>query len=522
MIGLIFIAIIVILVHLVSKYYFNYWKRRGFPQMDATFLFGNISDLFLFRKSFSNCFMDFYEKYKHKPFIGSYFSYKPVLIVNDPLIIQDILVSNFSSFTDRPRYVDEKRDPISAHLFNIGGQKWRDLRFKLSPTFSSGKIKGMFPIMRDCGRDLQNFLIKNSSSDIRVFNFIDLFGKYTTHNIVNVIFSIDSDCFSDPENIFRKMSANFAAPSHRQHIVDIFSFLIPNILHGLSIFNIHSVTAKVNDFVLSFVEKVVKHREETNFSGNDFLQLLIQLKNQGFLSVKKGETIEKNEMESNGKVLKKLTIDEIAAQVLVFFVGGFETSSATMSFCLFELCKNPHIQRKVQEEIDRVFGDKKFDDLDYEMINNLKYLECCIDETLRLYPPLSILFRTCTKDYKIPNTDLIVEKGTSVHIPSMAIQRDENIFENASEFRSERFLDSPTGNGQSEGLFYLPFGSGPRICLGARMGKLQTKIGLASILREFSVEFTDKSMAQQHPGFQKTLFFLRSAKPFNFKVTPRK
>lgn len=137
-----------------------------------------------------------------------------------------------------------------------------------------------------------------------------------------------------------------------------------------------------------------------------------------------------------------------------------------MSFCLYELCKNPHIQVKVQEELDRVFGaDSKFEDISYEMINSLTYLECCIDETLRLYPPLSILFRTCTRDYKIPNTDLIVEKGTSIHIPSMAIQRDENIYENASEFKPERFLDSPTGNGQSEGLFYLPFGSGPRICL---------------------------------------------------------
>jgi hypothetical protein len=81
------------------------------------------------------------------------------------------------------------------------------------------------------------------------------------------------------------------------------------------------VTAKVNDFVLSFVEKIVKHREETNFCGNDFLQLLIQLKNQGFISVNKNE--ERGEVQvTNGKVLKKLTIDEIAAQVLVFFVGG--------------------------------------------------------------------------------------------------------------------------------------------------------------------------------------------------------
>jgi cytochrome P450 family 6 len=323
MIALVSIGLFLVIVHLLSRHFFSYWSRHGFPQMDAAFLVGSISDLFFFRKSFSNCFIDFYEKYKHQRFIGSYFSYKPVLIVNDPLVIQDILVSNFSSFTDRPRYVDEKRDPISAHLFNIGGQKWRDLRFKLSPTFSSGKIKGMFPIMRDCGRSLQNFLIRNSSNDKSVFNFIDLFAKYTTHNIVTVIFSIDSDCFSDPDNIFRKISANFAAPSRRQHIIDIFSFLIPNILHGLSIFNIRSVTAKVNDFVLSFVEKIVKHREETSFCGNDFLQLLIQLKNQGFISVSKHErAVEGGEMEPNDKILKKLTIDEIAAQVLVFFVGG--------------------------------------------------------------------------------------------------------------------------------------------------------------------------------------------------------
>lgn len=137
-----------------------------------------------------------------------------------------------------------------------------------------------------------------------------------------------------------------------------------------------------------------------------------------------------------------------------------------MSFCLYELCKNPSVQLKVQEELDEVFGiNGNFDDVTYEMFNNLKYLECCIDETLRLYPPLSILFRTCTKDYKIPDTDLVIEKGTSIYIPSIAIQRDPEIFEHPLEFKPERFVDSPTGNGNSNGLFYLPFGSGPRICI---------------------------------------------------------
>jgi cytochrome P450 family 6 len=288
--------------------------------MEPTFLVGNIGDLFLFRKSFPNTFIDFYENFKHKKFIGSYFSYKPVLLVNDPQLIQEILVSNFSSFTDRPRYVDEKRDPIAAHLFNIGGQKWRDLRFKLSPTFSSGKLKGMFPIMRDCGKDLQTYVTKNYSEG-KTFNFIDLFAKYTTHNIVTVIFSIENDCFNDPENVFRKMSAKFAESSTRQHLVDIFSFLIPNIQHALNIFNVSTITPSVNDFVYDFVAKIVKHREDSNLVANDFMQMLIQLKNQGYISGKKGEEREQQKNGSGGE-LKKLRVDEIAAQVLVFFVGG--------------------------------------------------------------------------------------------------------------------------------------------------------------------------------------------------------
>lgn len=134
-----------------------------------------------------------------------------------------------------------------------------------------------------------------------------------------------------------------------------------------------------------------------------------------------------------------------------------------MSFCLFELCKNPEIQHKIQEELDRELGDN-FDDVTYETINGLKYLESCIDETLRLYPPLSIMFRRCTRDYKIPNTDLLVEKGTSVFIPAVAMQRDANIYDNPLQFKPERFLDSPNGNGNANGLFYLPFGDGPRKC----------------------------------------------------------
>jgi cytochrome P450 family 6 len=297
--------------------------------MDPVLLFGNISDLFLFKTSFSDCFINLYEKFKSYKFIGCYFTYKPILLVNDPELIQDILVRDFNSFTDRPRFVDEKRDPISGHLFNIGGQKWRDLRFKLTPTFSTSKLKGMFPIMKNSGRILQEFLIgKNlhDKSQNLFFNFNDLLAKYTTNIIVAVIFSQESDCLNDPDNVFRKISATFSQSSKKQHIIDIFSFLIPNILHFLSRFNFKAVTPKVNDFMIAYVRRAIEYREETNCTRNDFLQLLIQLKNQGYITAKGKEDVHAKTQESGDgdrqKSVKKLTIEEIAGQVHVFFVGG--------------------------------------------------------------------------------------------------------------------------------------------------------------------------------------------------------
>lgn len=129
-----------------------------------------------------------------------------------------------------------------------------------------------------------------------------------------------------------------------------------------------------------------------------------------------------------------------------------------MNFCLIELCKNLKIQQKVQEELDNVVNE---DELTYENLNDLKYLECCIDETLRKYPIVPMLNRVCTNDFKFSNTNFVIEKGTQVFIPVLGLHRDPKIFENPLEFKPERFLNSPNGNGISKGIFYLPFGDGP-------------------------------------------------------------
>lgn len=192
-----------------------------------------------------------------------------------------------------------------------------------------------------------------------------------------------------------------------------------------------------------------------------------------------------------------------------------------MSFCLYELAKNPDIQRKVQEETDKVFKSKEQEGVTYDMLGELKYLECCIDETLRKYPIVPIHFRTATKEYKLSGSDLTIPKGSSVLVPVLGFHRDPDIYDNPLEFRPERFLNSHNGGGNSDGVFYTPFGDGPRNCIGMRMGKLTTKIGLAFILAKFKLELSDKEMADKELEFNPKQFILTPQKPFNIKITPR-
>lgn len=190
-----------------------------------------------------------------------------------------------------------------------------------------------------------------------------------------------------------------------------------------------------------------------------------------------------------------------------------------MSYCLLEFAKNLRLQKKVQDEIDGVLKKAGIGNLTYEMLNEMKFLECCIDETLRKYPSAPVLFRECTKDYKIDN--LVIPKGSSIFIPVLGFQRDPKIFDNPLEFRPERFLNSSNGGGNSDGCFYMPFGDGPRNCIGTRLGKLTVKLGLVTVLSKFSVRLEDNEMANKELEFSPSSFILAPLKDYNLKIESR-
>lgn len=188
-----------------------------------------------------------------------------------------------------------------------------------------------------------------------------------------------------------------------------------------------------------------------------------------------------------------------------------------MALCLFELAKNQKLQQKVQLEIDRVLQTCENEKIDFETMSTLKFLENCIDETLRLYPPAPFLIRECGKDYQIPNSALVIEEGTPLIISTFGLHRDPEYFSDPQVFDPDRFSDENVHKIQP--FTYLPFGAGPRVCIGQRFGKLSTRLGIFMLLQKFSFSFCDETVKE--PRFSPKQFVLTLKDDLNLKVTPR-
>lgn len=170
----------------------------------------------------------------------------------------------------------------------------------------------------------------------------------------------------------------------------------------------------------------------------------------------------------------------IAAQSAQFFAAGFETTGSTIAFALYELSLNKLVQNRLREEICRVI--RKQEGISYLAIQEMHYLDMTIRgntvrfsqvcfhligfvlETLRKYPVLSFLGRYCTKPYKIPGTDVVIEKGVPIYISLFGLHFDPKYFPKPEKFDPERF--NVENKSTRPSCCYMPFGEGPRNCVG--------------------------------------------------------
>ncbi|XP_061397873.1 probable cytochrome P450 9f2 [Musca vetustissima] len=226
----------------------------------------------------------------------------------------------------------------------------------------------------------------------------------------------------------------------------------------------------------------MKYRQEHNIQRPDMINLLMEARGMIPTEVQKTH-------------FRQWTDMEVVAQCLAFLFAGFEPSSGVMSFSAHELMENPQVQEKLYEEIHGVDEELHGNPVTYELLQKMPYMEMVVSEVLRKWPVAGVTDRICNKDFEYVSKDtgerVVVKKGEKVRISMCGFQRDPNYFENPNVFDPERF--SAENKMKIDHGTYLPFGVGPRNCIGTRFALLEVKVFLYYLLRDYQLEPCAKS-----------------------------
>ncbi|KAK5644733.1 hypothetical protein RI129_006033 [Pyrocoelia pectoralis] len=468
------ILILLILIAIYCKRINGYWKRKGVYAVNPTLFFGNAKDVILQKKPLGVDIKEFYDNLKKngQSFGGYYFLMQPTFVVSDLNLIKRIMVTDFEHFTDRPLHIDEDDNRMTGYLPTLKGEKWRALRMKLSSAFTSLKCKMMFETLPETYSDTLSQVIAGEMQSHNAVNIHYVLSKLNMDVIASCAFGFECNTLKNGNSELREYLLNFVHnQSLKGSIMHLLQFVFPDIF---KIIKIKTRNDKMFDFFTKLVTDIVKYREENKVLRKDFVNILLNLRKDYKQSVNYCSGKSKEEVKEG------LSIQELIAQCFVFLLGGFEAPTSITSFCIYELSRKPKLQQKVREEILKVL--KKYNGkVSYDALAEMKFTDQCIYESFRMYPPVMIHARVCTKEYRVPNSTVVINEGTTLFVPTYGLHMDPNHFPAPEVFDPDRFSEYSDGVSDA----WIPFGSGPRTCIAYRFGLLQAKYGLVTLLKQY-------------------------------------
>ncbi|KAG5854525.1 cytochrome P450 3A30-like [Anguilla anguilla] len=472
---------------------YGFFKKLGIKGPKPIPFMGTLLE---YRKGFQNADLECFQKYGK--IWGLYDGRQPVLAIMDPAMIKTILVKEcYSLFTNRRNI--RLNGPLYDAISIVEDDEWRRIRSVLSPCFTSGRLKEMFTIMKHHCDNLIESLQKTADSG-KAAEMKEFFGAYSMDVVASTSFSVDIDSLNNPKdpfvtNIKKMLKFSFFHPLFL--LIAFFPFLGPLLEKmELSLF-----PTSVTDFFYTFLQKIKSQRQiKVHKNRVDFLQLMVD------------SQIHEKSVGTQGELLKGLTDHEILSQSMMFIFAGYETSSSTLSFLAYNLATNPETMKKLQEEIDEVFPNKA--PVTYEPLMQMEYMDMVLNESLRLYPIAARLERVCKKTVEI--NGVTIPKGTVVAIPTYALHRDPDLWSEPELFKPERF--SKENKDSIDPYVYMPFGAGPRNCIGMRFALVLIKLAMVQILQNFSFATCDETEIPLELDIQG---LLAPKNPVKLKLVPR-
>ncbi|CAB3381551.1 Hypothetical predicted protein [Cloeon dipterum] len=501
------VGLLLTLAYLYLARNLSYWQRMGVPCLPPSLLFGNTRKRILFRVSFAEMLEELYNAFDGHKIAGVYEGRLPRLMIRDPDLLRQVMVRDFDSFVDRALIKIHPESYEENMLLSLRGSQWKAVRSISTPIFSSGKIKAMSHLVSKCAAQMCQYLDEfviggESNGEVEAK---ELFGRFTLDVIGACAFGVQCDSLQNPDAEFVQIMSKFNEMSMSVRLRLFTSLLIFGSPRLARLLNVHFMNQDTVRYVASLVFNAKKERDAQH--GNtrvDFLKLMFdaQAGNLRSAGEQAKDLFEKDALlkEEDNKSSKKdpentvLTDQIVVGQCLLFMLAGFDTSSTLLSFAAYELALNPDIQDKARAEVLETL-EKHGGELTYETLNDMPYLENVLLETLRKHPPVSRVERLCTaSSYKVPGTSAVLKKNDVIMIPIRGLHLDPEYYPDPLRFDPDRFL--PEERAKRSPYVFLPFGSGPRNCIGMRFAMMSTRLAMANLLKGYRFETCART---QHP-----------------------
>lgn len=498
-------AIIVLVYRYIAKKY-EYFLTKPVPCIKPTLPVGSTGPLLFGQMDNVSLLKKLYNAFPESKVTGFYDLTRPVFLVRDPEIVKKIGIKDFDHFIDRTFITfrankdGEINDLFGSSLFALRGPKWRDMRASLSPAFTGSRMRKMFELLEECGKSMANYFLDEAKAGKTLeYEMKDIFSRFGTDVIATVAFGIKVDSLREQTNEFFSEGKRMLS---FKSITTLGRFMMLRCMPWLAQkLDIQFVEASCARYFKRVIQDNMKQRETRGIVRNDMIHMLMEMQ-KGALKHQQEEQDTKDagfatvEESSVGKAThsRVWTETELIAQCLVFFFAGFDTTSSCLAFLVYELAINPNVQDRLYDEVHAADQALDGNALTYEVLQKMKYLDMVVSELLRKWPPVVVLDRLCTKDYQYDDgvgTRFIIEKGRSIWIPAAAIHNDPKNYPDPEKFDPERFNEENRSKINTGA--YIPFGVGPRNCIGSRLALMEVKSIIFCLLKAFSFEPTEKT-----------------------------